>query len=119
MDKRFAATAFAVLAVAVGGVLLANRDAEITETLPLGEAVSGIARPQTETEPPSEGEWLYLIREYDGRVAVFTPENSDTPEIVYDTLVKYLPDYDRAALREGIPVKDLGELVSRVEDYIS
>jgi hypothetical protein len=33
--------------------------------------------------------------------------------------VKYLPDYDRAALREGIPVKDFGELVSRVEDYIS
>jgi hypothetical protein len=119
MDKRFAVTVLAVLLVVASGILLASREDEAAETLPLGETVSGVPMPLPGAEPPPTGEWLYVIREYEGRVAVFERSAPDTPEIVYDTLVKFLPDYDRAALREGIPVKDLGELVSRVEDYIS
>jgi hypothetical protein len=34
-------------------------------------------------------------------------------------LVKFLPDYDRIQLREGIPVKDYETLSAMIEDYIS
>ena len=56
-----------------------------------------------------------MVREYEGRVAVFAAEGGDKPEAVWKTLVKYLPDDDRARRKEGIPVDSFENLMARIE----
>lgn len=120
MDKRFVCTVAAILAVTAGAAVLANRPEPQKET-PLYETVSGVEQPGAgPSESPGRApDYAYLIREHEGRVAVFTADNEEEPEIVYDTLVKYLPDYDQTQLREGIPVKDYPQLVALIEDFVS
>lgn len=122
MDRRFVSTVLAVLAVTVGTAALVNRT-EAPPVAPLHESVSGVEiRPETPaaTQPTQkEPDYAYIIREYEGRVAVFSAGDDNKPEMVLDLLVKYLPDYDRTQMQEGIRVKDYQELVSRIEDYVS
>lgn len=120
MDRRFVCTVLAVLAVTVGAAALVNRT-EVPPAAPLHENISGIEiQPETRpAQPAPETGDAYIIREYEGRVAVFSAKDDAHPEMILDLLVKYLPDYDRSQLREGIRVKDYQELVSRIEDYVS
>ena len=60
----------------------------------------------------------YLLKEYEGRLAVFK-KNSTEPDMVFDLLIKMLPQYDQEQLKQGIYVKDYRELVDLIEDYIS
>ncbi len=64
------------------------------------------------------GEYEYILREHDGRLAVFL-KDKDTPEMIFDVYVRLLPEYDRGQLNQGVYVKDYEELISRIEDYIS
>lgn len=121
MDRRLIVTAFALALVIAGSAAFARRSAE-EPTAPLNEEMSGVQidpEPPEEEEPAVEVEYTYLLREYEGRVAIFPYADDSEPEIVLDTLVKFLPDYDRSQMQEGIPVKDYRELVSLIEDYIS
>ncbi len=71
------------------------------------------------SEPsPKEPEYQYLLKEYNGKLAVYF-SNSKTPQTVFDLYLSTLPEYDRGQLRLGVPVKDYEELVQRIEDYIS
>ncbi len=67
---------------------------------------------------PKEPEYQYLLKEYNGKLAVYF-SNSQTPQTVFDLYLSTLPEYDRGQLRLGVPVKDYEELVQRIEDYIS
>ena len=67
---------------------------------------------------PKEPEYQYLLKEYNGKLAVYF-SNSQTPQTVFDLYLSTLPEYDRGQLRRGVPVKDYEELVQRIEDYIS
>jgi len=67
---------------------------------------------------PAEPDYLYVIREHNGRVAVFARGES-TPEMVLERMVHHLPTYDRIQLREGVPVFTEEELQDRIEDYTS
>lgn len=122
MDKRFVCTAAAVLLVTVCTALLV-RSPEQPQSAPLQETVSGVERPappqHTEPAPPQPEEYAYIVREYEGRVAVFSADNETEPEMVLETLVKYLPDYDRSQMQEGIKVSDYKELVALIEDFVS
>lgn len=107
--------------VAVSSVLLVSLP-ERAATAPSHETVSGVEQPSeasASSQPPEEPEYAYILKEHEGRVAVFTAENPDEPEMILDTLVKYLPDYDRIQMQEGIPVKDLKTLAALIEDYVS
>lgn len=122
MDKRFVCTVLAVLLVTAGTTALVRH----TETPPaaqIDETVSGIDHPEeglgAQPVQEEEPEWQYMIREYEGRIAVFTAESGEEPEVVWETLVKYLPDYDQAQLKQGIPVNSYQDLVARIEDYVS
>lgn len=121
MDRRFVVTVLSILLVTAGSIALATQTGRRPEARPLHETVSGVEQPPDSPEPvePAEPAYAYVIKEYEGRVAVFTADKPDEPEIVYDTLVKYLPDYDRTQMREGIPVQDYKTLVALIEDYIS
>lgn len=123
MDKRFILTALAVVVVTAGAAALAVRNTP-AEAAPLQETVSGVERvpaaPHAPPQPEEEtADYGYILREYEGRVAVFAANDDTTPATVLKTLVKYLPDYDQKQLKEGIQVKDYQDLVDRIEDYTS
>lgn len=113
-DRRLMWTG-AALAVVTALSLFLARVPEQAEITPITESVSGVERQQSADSQP---EYLYMLKEHEGRVAVFRTGSSE-PELVLDALVKYLPDYDRSQMEQGIPVKDYDELVSLIEDYIS
>lgn len=115
-DKRLAWTGAALAAVAAFSFFL-TRPQTAPETAPLTESVSGIGR-GAESKPREEYDYAYILKEHDGRVAVY-PAGADEPELILDVLVKYLPDYDRSQMAEGIHIKNYDELVSRIEDYTS
>ena len=118
LDRRLLVTCVSLLAVVVGSgaAALLSYDhyaryghAQTVQVMgPVAGAVASL------TEP----EYLYIIREHDGRVAVFARGRS-TPEMVLDRLVHHLPTYDRIQLREGVPVFTREELQERIEDYTS
>ena len=60
----------------------------------------------------------YILREYQGRLEVFTPD-SDTPAQVVDLPLELLPAWDQAELRAGVPVSGDAELSRALEDYAS
>ena len=61
----------------------------------------------------------YLLKEYEGRLAVFRQDAPDDPDLVLDVFIHSLPEFDQQQLRDGIPVRDEKELTARIEDYIS
>lgn len=123
MDSRFWCTVLAVLATTVGAAALANRAEDPLIDAPLYQQLAGVEIESPTISDASEEDTKdtpqYIIREYQGRVAVFFADNDQEPELVLDTLVQYLPDYDRSQMHEGIPVETYEQLVSRIEDYIS
>lgn len=62
--------------------------------------------------------YTYLLKDYEGKVAVFQPDNT-TPEKILDIYLNTLPEYDQNRLREGIPVHDQSELERYIEDFDS
>lgn len=79
------------------------------------------AAPPIEKEPESEpipSPSGYLLRSYDGRLAVFR-EGSDTPEMIFDVYTRLLPQSDQERLEEGISAPDYETLTRLIEDYIS
>lgn len=124
MDKRFIWTATAILVVTICSAMIANLP-ERPSTTPLQETVSGVERATDIPEntvseaDSSQPDYAYIMREYEGRIAIFSADNDTEPEMVLDTMVKFLPDTDQGQMREGIKVRDYKELVSLIEDYVS
>lgn len=59
----------------------------------------------------------YIIKEYDGKIAVFS-NNFDKPIHTLDSpYVRDLPEYDRELLEEGIVANSKDELTKILEDY--
>lgn len=64
----------------------------------------------------TESESLYILREYNGLVALFE-NGKNTPREVYDVLVSDLPETDIAALKAGICISSDEQLRQVIEDY--
>lgn len=64
-------------------------------------------------------QYEYILKEYNKKIGVFTPEDQETPTLILDVSVKYLPEYDQGQLSTGIFVKDYTKLISLIEDYTS
>ncbi|MCL2055633.1 MAG: hypothetical protein FWH02_00250 [Oscillospiraceae bacterium] len=119
-DKRFWCTLAGIALAAVSGVMLAGIPGG-DETPPQPEPVAGIVADIPARESPAEipdPGYAYILAEYDGHIAVFTPDG-DEPQIILDVMVRFLPDYDRAMLARGIPVPDYDALSAMIEDFIS
>lgn len=63
-------------------------------------------------------EFLYIVSEYKGKVAVYKYD-SKTPLEIYDTYTDSLPESDRIYLKQGIEVKSEEELEDLIEDLTS
>ena len=84
--------------------------------VPLPELL--VPRERTSRPPTPERRDVYILREYNGYIAVFTPGASE-PHMVLDRQVRFLPDIDRMHLQQGITVTGRDELTALIEDYIS
>ncbi len=115
-DRRLLVTGVAIVTVVMTAVV-ATRFPKQASVVPLLEHVSGVPVEESQQAPPQPA-YQYLIKEYQGRVAVYN-SGSQEPDMVLDVLVKYLPDYDRQQMQQGIPVNSYNELVSLIEDYTS
>jgi len=120
LDRRLLVTCaslFAVVAVS-GAAALLSHDHCCHNHLDYSQAAQVINPLAVPMASPLEPDYIYIIREYDGRVAVFARGES-TPEVVLERLVHHLPTYDRIQLREGVRVFTQEELQERIEDYTS
>lgn len=121
MDKRFAWTGLAIAAVTLFSLLAVKLPQAADETLPIAEAVSDVElprRPEQEPQESQEPEYVYMLREYEGRIGVFQ-YGSEEPEQILDVPVKYLPEYDQVQMAQGIPCHSYQELTALMEDYTS
>ena len=75
-------------------------------------------RELTRSQVVSEEDYAYILKTYEGRLAVFARGKAE-PEMVFDLYVQYLPAYDQGQLGQGIYVEDYPTLVKMIEDYIS
>ncbi len=116
MKRTMLWTIVAVVVVSIAAFVMVR----LTETLqqppeisqPLGEPVGQAVHSQ-----PLD--YQYLLKIYDGKLAVFHADQTEEPYMVLDVYVSTLPEYDRGQLAQGIQVKDYAELIARIEDYIS
>ncbi|MGI5958137.1 MAG: hypothetical protein ACOX60_01825 [Massiliimalia sp.] len=110
MTKR---TALILFFIAVGIVLLSGfaaimltRNENVSQNTQHTSMVSAI-----ENTP-------YLLKEYQGKIALYTSSNSK-PEEVYEIYLNILPEYDQKRLKEGIPVSDQAQLKTYLEEFDS
>lgn len=127
VQHRLLAGVFTAIAgVAIGTALaLGSRPGTVSagETAsPLREApssLSSISSSSSSSKVQAEEEAeRYLIRDYQGRVAVFL-EGVEEPEMIFDIYTKTLPELDQQQLTKGIPVEGYQQMTRLVEDYIS
>lgn len=67
--------------------------------------------------PASAEGGAYLLREYEGYVAVYHPAEAETPSTVTDIRIDDLPESDRTELAGGILAPDHDTAVRLLEDY--
>ena len=118
LDRRLLVTCASLLVVVVGSGAAALLSYDHYARYDYAQTVQVMSQSAGVTASSPEPDYLYIIREHDGRVAVFARGQS-TPEMVLDRLVHHLPTYDRLQLREGVPVFTKEELQERIEDYTS
>ena len=71
-----------------------------------------------ESVSSEEGETVYKLSEYNGKLAVFLLGDSE-PVKVYDLFLSSLPNEDTDMLKDGILVYNKSELQQLIEDYTS
>ena len=92
--------------------------AVVAATILLVSVVMGLSFWETSNEKaPSETPSEYLMREHEGKVAVFNEDG--TVYRIFEVNVSLLPEYDKILLKEGIEIAGDGELRARIEDYTS
>lgn len=76
-------------------------------------AAAAVNHSDEEGEEPAD---RYLIRDYDGELAVFTADDQQVPDMLTGIKTATLRNNDRAAVSEGIWVNSLTEVASLLED---
>ncbi len=111
--------------VAIGSFVIVKRGSEpiyttVTETVIATEKIFVWASPpetdhecDTEKDPTEERVWI--IREYEGRIGVFSEDGALLD--VIDIYTKTLPETDKNLLREGIRITSEQALRAIIEDY--
>ena len=75
---------------------------------------------KAEKTPSSSLTKKYILRESDGKVALFI-KSSDGTEMLhssYDVPIMFLPESDRDLLKKGIEFDSLDEIIKFAEDYV-
>lgn len=105
----------AILLTLAGIFLVSLITIGIAYAMPVGADESSSV---SESAPEQTGDEMYLLRAYEGKLAVFT-QDLVTPDLVFDVYVRTLPELDQEQLERGVRVGSFDELTKLVEDYIS
>ena len=111
MEHTFAAAAAVLLitgTVISGFFALENHFSPEEENIP-EEILSSVSEEETEK---------MFLGVFEGKLALFVGK-SQYPDIVYDFLVRNLPEEDQKRLYEGINISSESELGSILEDFMS
>lgn len=78
------------------------------------------AQNQAQAENPTDttSEAVYYLKDYNGRLAVFS-EGSESPFKITEVEIKTLPEYDQKTLRQGVKAHGQKELTRLLEDFCS
>lgn len=106
---------FVIFCLIINGILIPS--------LPSVNAKSNPTTPQTSSvsevsENTSQVEQFYILKEYNGKIAIFHSD-SDTPIKITNASIAKLPKDDQQALKAGIKAKDKNELNRLLEDFCS
>lgn len=109
----------AILLILVGIIVVSLITIGAAYALPQ-EVPSELIPSSTPTVSASENssDYPYLLRTYDGKLAVFTSDLVQ-PDMVFDVYVRTLPVSDQKALEKGVRVETYEKLTALIEDYIS
>lgn len=105
----------AILMILIGIMVVSLVTVAAVNALPAEDAPS---TSQASADPRQQAQYPYLLRTYQGKLAVFTT-NLAQPDLVFDVYVRTLPPYDKQQLDKGIRVESYEKLTKLVEDYIS
>lgn len=72
----------------------------------------------SEAGSPDRTEPQFLLRAYEGKVAIYRPNEAEPLEVL-EIYVSHLPDLDISRLEAGIAVADEEELLRYLEDFDS
>lgn len=116
MRKLIAVTGcFVIFCLIINSVLipsLPSVNAKSNPTLPQTSSVS------ESSNSTSQSEEFYILKEYNGKIAIFS-SSSDTPTEITNASVSKLPKEDQQSLKAGIKAKDKDELNRLLEDFCS
>lgn len=83
-----------------------------------GSASSGSSVSTNDVEAVLSADYVYIIGEQNGKLALFLDGNAEPLE-VYDTYVSDLPEADRSYIKKGIRVTSVTDLAAYLEDLTS
>lgn len=63
--------------------------------------------------------YRYIVKDYNGKVAIFSNKNDDKPDIVLDIKTNSLAKIDSDEIRTGIKVSDNNELKGVIENIVN
>jgi hypothetical protein len=120
LDRKLLYTLISIGAVVIMAVTLSRLPAASREGQEAASHVEAdlpqlAARGEESAPAPA---YEYIVKEYNGHIAVFL-HGAAEPQMILATQVKFLPDYDRTAIAEGIPVSSFEELSALLEDFTS
>ena len=72
---------------------------------------------KVEVQPVEKALYQYVVRDYQGKIAVYSSMEAQTPQYVTDFDTAVLPRQDREMLKEGIGLRNEEELQVLLEDY--
>ncbi len=68
------------------------------------------------TEFPEQSEHYYILKEYEGKLALFESEEI-TPKEIFDININIFPENDIKKLQKGILAENEEELIRLIEDF--
>ena len=110
----------AIIGVTVLAAKLQKPPRVITETVIETDYVyvyMGTETPPQKTDATTEESHVWIVREYEGQIGVFTEDGKLVKTL--NVYTKTLPETDRRLLKEGIRVTSERQLYSILEDYSS
>ena len=116
MKKMIAVTGcFVIFCLVINGILIPSLPSVNAENTPPTTQTSYI---EESSEALSKSEEFYILKEYNGKIDVYS-SNSDKPIEITNASTAKLPKSDQEALKDGIKAESKKELNRLLEDFCS
>lgn len=116
MKKMIAVTGcFVIFCLVINGILIPSLPSVNAENTPPTTQTSYI---EESSEALSKSEEFYILKEYNGKIAVYS-SNSDKPIEIQMHLLLNFQKADQEALKDGIKAESKKELNRLLEDFCS